>query len=189
MQTLKTRIFGDVFPDLSLFVYLTALMEEQRMISMVNSFLEDPWVVDNFNFDKVMVENLVFYMYKWRLVKEPSYLASQDYLRELVAILPADNRARVYIESELELAVGLSTPDKPLTYPLSGEEVYLTSQYLETLVNTPPGEHLSKIDIEKVCECAARIQEIGTDGAVKEITLEGVYEIFVVRMANCGMLR
>ena len=80
VQKLKTRIFGAQFDHLSLFVYLTDLMEEQAMISMVSLLLADTWIVDTFHFDQVMIENMVFYMYKWRLCKFSSYLASRDYL-------------------------------------------------------------------------------------------------------------
>jgi|JI9StandDraft_1071089.scaffolds.fasta_scaffold1101852_1 hypothetical protein len=57
-------------------------------------------------------------MYKWRL-EEQNYIDHQDYVLELMTILPEDNSIRKYIEAETEFAVLLSSPDFPVEYPLA----------------------------------------------------------------------
>lgn len=41
-----------------------------------------------------MIENLVLYMYKWKMNTNPSYAESSAYLRELVNLLPLENKCR-----------------------------------------------------------------------------------------------
>ena len=57
-----------------------------------------------------MIESLVLYMYKWRMNMVPSYEASSTYLKEIVTLLPAGNKVREFIDSEIEFSEILSTP-------------------------------------------------------------------------------
>lgn len=54
------------------------------------------------------------------MTNSPAYKESAPYIRELVSLLPADNRLRQYIEAELELAEMLTCADLTVYYPLSG---------------------------------------------------------------------
>lgn len=56
--------------------------------------LEDEWINKNFNLNQIMIENLVLYMYKWKMNSNPSYAESSAYLRELVYLLPLGNKCR-----------------------------------------------------------------------------------------------
>lgn len=88
------------------------------MIRFARVVLEDPHLSAEYVVDEVIVENLILYMYKWRL-EEETYVQHREYVRELITMLPPENSIRNYIEAETEFAVMLSTPDHPVEYPLT----------------------------------------------------------------------
>jgi hypothetical protein len=56
-----------------------------------------------------VTENLVVYMYKWALNKEPAFIKNADYIKELMTLLAEDNEIRRFIEHETAFAITLST--------------------------------------------------------------------------------
>jgi hypothetical protein len=56
--------------------------------------LEDEWINDNFSLNQIIIENLVLYMYKWKLNQSPSYAESSPYLKDLINLLPSGNKCR-----------------------------------------------------------------------------------------------
>jgi hypothetical protein len=71
--------------------------------------LEDPHLAAEYVVDEIIIENLILFMYKWRL-EENRYVDHQEYINELVTILPEDNGIRSYIQAETAFAVMLSSP-------------------------------------------------------------------------------
>lgn len=90
------------------FIYLTKLFEEEQLIPVVGKLIEDPWF-SRFNFDEAKIENMVLFMYKWKLNTDPSYVNSSIYLNKLIEILPAANNCRMFIEAQVEIGIMLST--------------------------------------------------------------------------------
>jgi hypothetical protein len=40
-------------------------------------------------------------MYRWRLTKQPAFIQNQDYLWEILSLLPEDNKYRMYFTAEI----------------------------------------------------------------------------------------
>jgi wobble nucleotide-excising tRNase len=100
VQQLKQKLFSDTeYSELTLFTYLTKLLEEQELIPITGLLLEDDWINSNFTLNQIMIESLVLYMYKWKLNTNPSYAESSPFLKELVNLLPTGNKCREYIEA------------------------------------------------------------------------------------------
>lgn len=57
-------------------------------------------------------------MYKWSFTISSKYTQNKNYLRKLFDLLPADNEVRLYLETNLEIGLLLSSEEEPLEYPL-----------------------------------------------------------------------
>jgi len=40
-------------------------------------------------------------MYRWKLTKEPAFIKNQDYLHEILSLLPEDNQYKIYFTAEI----------------------------------------------------------------------------------------
>jgi Ser/Thr protein kinase RdoA (MazF antagonist) len=93
---------------------------------------------------------MVLFSYNRQMRTTPSYLLSAGYLRELLTLLPLESHLRQYIEAELAVAETLSTPDLPVTYPLSGDNSFFTSSELLNLIELLPGDKVSTINVQNL---------------------------------------
>ena len=57
----------------------------------------------------MMIENLVLYMYKWTFSKDHTFSANEEYIKELMTLLPEENEHRRFIENETAFAIALSS--------------------------------------------------------------------------------
>ena len=48
-------------------------------------------------------------MYKWAFSQSAKYVDNADYLRKILELLPADNECRVYLDTDLEIGLILSS--------------------------------------------------------------------------------
>lgn len=53
-------------------------------------------------------------MYKWAFSRDNKYLTNETYLIKLLELLPAENDCRIFLQAQLQLAVLLSSPNRPL---------------------------------------------------------------------------
>jgi hypothetical protein len=88
---------------------------------VARDILNDEYLNNYYFIDTKIIESLVLYMYKWNFAQNPSYPKSKTYIIQLSNLLPVDNTIREYIQSELEFALLLSTPNEPVTYPFATE--------------------------------------------------------------------
>ena len=88
------------------------------MIKYAKCVLNDPHLAAEYVVDEIIIENLILFMYKWRL-EEQVYVDHKSYVDELILILPEENAIRKYIEAESAFAVMMSNSDRPVEYPLA----------------------------------------------------------------------
>ena len=95
------RVNKDIFPDQEpnyiLQVYLSIVLEQERLIGLVAQFLEDPELHGIFEISKVDIENLVLYMYKWVFSQSAKYIDNASYLQKILELLETDNECKVYL--------------------------------------------------------------------------------------------
>ncbi len=176
MQIVKEKIYKDQFRDLEYFLYLNKLLQHKEMIRFAKRVLEDPHLAAQYVFDDTIVENLVLYMYKWRL-EDDTYIAHQDYVMELVTILHQDSSIRKYIQAETQFAVMLSSPDNPVQYPLavSEQNSSLTTVRLceiEALFAKFDSDFIMNMDLQKLCDLVKEMQLFYEEQVIK---LQDIY--------------
>jgi hypothetical protein len=88
IQTIKEKIYKGKLNNLAYFIYISRLMEEQHLIKDAKLLLEDKFLLEYYSVDDKIVENLVIYMYRWKLTKEPVFVNNKQYLHELLTLLP-----------------------------------------------------------------------------------------------------
>lgn len=86
-------------PALPFFIYLAKLLEEIQQIKLAKLLLANEFINNYFPVDEMMIENLVLYMYKWTFSKDHTFLANEEYIKELLILLPEDNEHRRFIEN------------------------------------------------------------------------------------------
>ena len=104
-------------------------------------------------------------------------------------MLPEESSFRQYMEAELEVVEMLKSPEVVISYPLSGDHPYFSSGELLALIEQMPGEKVAQIDITKLHENALKMQQLSSDGKFSEITLGGIYEMVIIRMVECYLLK
>jgi hypothetical protein len=90
------------------------------------------------SFDNGHLENVVLYCYRQQMMAEPVYAKSQDYLQALITLLPEDNLLRVFISSEIALALIFSKGAREIRFPICGESGLITKSELQGLLESLP---------------------------------------------------
>ena len=72
-------------------------MAEQSYVSVAAELLEDEWINSQFNITKKLIENIVLYSYNQQMRKQPLYVESKPYLREILTLLTHDSNLKQYI--------------------------------------------------------------------------------------------
>lgn len=85
-------------------------------------------------------------MYKWVFSKNSKYLHNEEYLRNLLELLPQESSCRTFLESQLDLAIMMSTEENPIDYPLSKKSVCPSMRDIERILKTLTDKHLLSID-------------------------------------------
>ena len=67
IQIVKEKIYKEKFRDLEYFLYLNKLLEHEHMIRFAKVVLGDPHLSAEYVVDEIIIENLILFMYKWRL--------------------------------------------------------------------------------------------------------------------------
>lgn len=80
IQTVKEKIYKDKLNNLAYFIYIAKIMEEHEMIRYADLLLTDPFLLEYYSVDEKIIENLVIYMYRWKLTQQPAFTKSADYL-------------------------------------------------------------------------------------------------------------
>jgi hypothetical protein len=97
VQTIKDKIYKGKYSDLPYFIYLSKLLENQRLVPDVAMLLTDPYLLEYYCVDERLIENLVLYMYKWKFNQESTFVKNKDYLEALLSLLPEESECRRYI--------------------------------------------------------------------------------------------
>ncbi len=66
--------------ELTLFTFLVELLQEPELISAVGILLEDDTLNKGFDITQILIENMVIYSYKWKMVQSPAFKDSSAYL-------------------------------------------------------------------------------------------------------------
>lgn len=101
VQTIKDKIYKGKYSDLPYFIYLSKLLENQRLIPDVGLLLTDQYLLEYYCVDERLIENLLLYMYKWKFNQEPTFVNNHSYLSALLQLLPEHSECRRYIEAEI----------------------------------------------------------------------------------------
>lgn len=88
-------------------------------------------------------------MYKWVFSKNSKYLHNEEYLRNLLELLPQESSCRAFLESQLDLGIMLSTEENPIDYPLSKRAVCPSLRDIQRILKQLTNKHLLSIDPEK----------------------------------------
>ena len=146
VQTIKDKIYKGKYSDLPYFIYLSKLLENQRLVPDVAMLLTDPYLLEYYCVDERLIQNLVLYMYKWKFNQESTFVKNKDYLEALLSLLPEESECRRYIEAEIEFALMLSTPNNPIQYPLTQSET-ISIQEIAVIVGQLSEQEVASLDV------------------------------------------
>ncbi len=126
---MKTDIFFDAGYDryIIIFTYLIKILEQEHFIHKVKTLLSAQEIIERYDFQELMIENAVLYMYKKIFSQDRVYRNNETYIKELTTLLAEENQIRQFISYELELALCLSCNSNPLEYPLAGSNGILST--------------------------------------------------------------
>lgn len=178
------------------FIFLAKLCESTCMIKHVKHLLENVNLVTCY--DETTADGLVQYMYKWSLSSNKVIVNNEEYILELLKLVPADSKTAIYISAELEFAKVLSYSDKCVEYPLS--EGIIGIKDIKEIMMELPAQFVMEIELEKLHGAVTAMQEIILEefenedgdyefGRVNFVTLHQLYEIVIVKMINSGYLK
>ena len=151
------------------------------MIRFAKVVLEDPHLGAEYMVDETIIENLILFMYKWKL-EEKCYVDDYEYVVELVTILPEDNSIRKYIEAETAFAVMLSSPEHPVEYPLAISDDDANTLSTIRLENIKDMFKLLKVDFIMELDLEllhSYIHEMELFYEEELIKIEDIYEIVI----------
>ena len=74
VQVVKEKIYGNHYNELVFFMFLSRLMEEKELISAADMLMKDEFLLTCYPKDDHTVENLVLYMYKWKMHHSRVYI-------------------------------------------------------------------------------------------------------------------
>lgn len=110
MQSLKEKLYGQNYNELTLFLYVTRLLQFDDKIKCVQRILKDENLNNYFFIDSAIIESIVIYAWKWKLSKFRAYKKIERYLKHLLKLLPESNTLKKYLTSEATYALLLTTP-------------------------------------------------------------------------------
>ena len=118
LENISDEIYEDPHAFNIFFIYLSKMCEKEGIIKHVKQLLKNEHFMDEC-FDETTAENLVQYMYRWKLCSSKIIVESENYIRQLLTLIPEDSTIYEYINAELEFARILSTPIFPIEFPIS----------------------------------------------------------------------
>lgn len=81
VENIKNMIYPEQgHKELTLFTFLVELLQEPELISAVGILLEDDTLNKSFDITQTLIENMVIYSYKWKMVQSPAFKDSSAYL-------------------------------------------------------------------------------------------------------------
>ncbi len=72
---------------------------------------------------------------------------------------------------------------------MGGQNAVLSTIELESAIDCLPGEIIKGIDFDRIYEISLKMQEISSDGKISSITLYQIYEIVILRLLECRLIK
>ena len=99
------------------FIYIIKLAEDISLVPHIVSLINDTSLVREFSYQPSSIaESFVIHLYNEKLDKEPEYGKNEDYLREIISILPEESEIKQFILYQFEIATMLSGYDKKVIH-------------------------------------------------------------------------
>lgn len=96
LTKIRKKIYGPFSDNAILFIYLIKLLESIELAPFIQSIIKQN-VSEECQFDNGHLENVVFYCYRQKVMNEPRYERTSEYLQALISLLPEDNYLRIFI--------------------------------------------------------------------------------------------
>lgn len=101
-------------------------------------------------------------MYRWKFSEDSLFVNNEEYLRELLELLPPENEGRRFIESEIDFALLMHTPEYPIDSPLTSNDAVSIDEINE-IVSHLGAKHLVELDLNKLYQVVKTMQELSLD--------------------------